>query len=257
MPNKSAYRIAYVDTRAPRRRREEPAGTDPLGLDPHQLHHRSCYTRAAPPWMKREDTAHLDKIPVSRPAGSWTASATASSRTSCATAGPAGASARPGTAWCGACSAARRTCPHHTLKAHLLGGLAARLVRLHADWHVRDLLGEGRAAACCARRPGPCARAPSPSPARWRSSSRAWPCGGPSSPTACRWSAFTPGEPPPGLREEAGPAPRAEPVIICVGRLTPWKGHRTFAAGPPGRWWRERARGAAVVVGEGPSGRGV
>lgn len=115
----------------------------------------------------------------------------------------------------------------NALKAHVLGGAAARLARLPLVWHVRDILEPG-AALTWLRRAGRFAKPRVIA----ISEAVAGQFEGTGLDTTLIYNGiplerFVPGSPPNGLREELGVC--AEDEVICiVGRLTPWKGHRTL-----------------------------
>lgn len=117
----------------------------------------------------------------------------------------------------------------NALKSHLLGGMAARLAHRPLVWHVRDILTEPPARQWllqAARRLKPYVIAISEAVAaqfepllpqlRLRVIHNGIPL-----------DKFRPAPPPPGLREQLGLHP-GEPVVMVVGRLTPWKGHITL-----------------------------
>ncbi|MGE5530817.1 MAG: glycosyltransferase family 4 protein [Bacteroidota bacterium] len=117
----------------------------------------------------------------------------------------------------------------NALKSHLLGGLAARLARRPVVWHMRDILTEPAARKWllqAARMINPYVIAISEAvaeqfaPLRDRLQLRVVHNGIP-------LDKFRPEAPPPGLREELGLSERDQ-VVLVVGRLTPWKGHRTL-----------------------------
>ncbi len=136
----------------------------------------------------------------------------------------------------------------NTLKMHMIGGAAARLAGLPVVWHVRDILEEGPALEWLARA------------GRWAQPtviaiSRAVAdqfAGTDLEPTiiynGIPLERFTPGAPPDGLRGDIGLRPDDE-LVCVVGRLTPWKGHRTLLSALR-QVAAERPRVKVLVVGE-------
>lgn len=115
----------------------------------------------------------------------------------------------------------------NTLKAHLLGGLAARLAKRRLIWHVRDILPPGGALTWMKR-----GRSVLKPQIIAISQAVADQFGGNQSSIAVIHNGvslekFQPGEPPEGLRNELGLTEDAR-VLSVVGRLTPWKGHETL-----------------------------
>jgi glycosyltransferase involved in cell wall biosynthesis len=117
----------------------------------------------------------------------------------------------------------------NSLKADLYGGLAGRLARIPTLWHVRDRIGEGYL-------PGPAAAA-------FRLLARALPQGvvfnSDSSrqclrvPPSARFDVVHDGCDPDvfGLEDERAVASLLdEPIVVLVGRITPWKGQHVFVA---------------------------
>ncbi|MCX7599118.1 MAG: glycosyltransferase family 4 protein [Armatimonadetes bacterium] len=120
----------------------------------------------------------------------------------------------------------------NTLKCHLLIGLAARLCRLPLIWHLRDIVREPQAAALLSRaakflRPTIIAisKAVAAQVADLGLPVRVIYNGVP-------LEDFRPGPPPAGLRESLGLPPWAR-ILICVARLTPWKGHEKLLRAMP------------------------
>ena len=114
------------------------------------------------------------------------------------------------------------------MKAHLLGGLAGRLVRVPVIWHLRDFPPEGWAGRTfreVARRLPEVILAPSEAvaaslrlPGRTRLGVV---------PDPVDLDRFHPGIPGDRIRRELGIAGE-EPLIGMIGHLTPWKGHEVF-----------------------------
>ena len=129
-------------------------------------------------------------------------------------------------------AAARRTGTDliHTngMKAHLLGGLAGRLVRVPVIWHLRDFPPErwaGRSFREAARRLPELILAPSEAvAASVRLPGRTRPRVVPDPVDLDR---FHPGIPRDWIRRELGVGGE-EPLIGMIGHLTPWKGHEMF-----------------------------
>lgn len=120
----------------------------------------------------------------------------------------------------------------NTLKCHLLVGAAAHLCRLPLIWHLRDIVREPQAAALlrrAARFLKPTVIAISQAVAAQLAdlglTIRVIYNGIP-------LDEFSPGPPPPGLRESLGLLPQARP-IVCVARLAPWKGHQALLRAMP------------------------
>jgi len=136
----------------------------------------------------------------------------------------------------------------NTLKAHLIGGLAARLAGLPLVWHVRDILPPGAARRLlhqAARRCHPHIIAISRAVA---AQFAGWPVQCHVIPNGIPLDRFTPGPPSRQLRVRLG-LRDGVPVICNVARLTPWKGHRTLLEALA----RLRAEGPAfqaLIVGE-------
>jgi len=112
----------------------------------------------------------------------------------------------------------------NSLKAHFIGGLAARLAHRPLVWHVRDLLGEDEGLSLLRR----AIRMFTPRVIAI-SEAVAGQFAGLSAkvtviPNGIPLDKFTPGPAPPQLRAELGLA-EADKVIAVMGRLTPWKGH--------------------------------
>jgi glycosyltransferase involved in cell wall biosynthesis/Na+/melibiose symporter-like transporter len=136
----------------------------------------------------------------------------------------------------------------NTLKAHLLGGLGARWAGLPLVWHVRDILEPGPARTWLLRaaahlRPHVVAI----------SRAVADQFAGSAVPVTLVYNGiplerFTPGNPPADLRAKLRLT--AEHEVVCVvGRLAPWKGHRTLLEALA-TLRRRRPRAALIVVGE-------
>jgi len=114
------------------------------------------------------------------------------------------------------------------MKAHLLGGLAGRLVQVPVIWHLRDFPPAGWAGRTfreAARRLPEMILAPSEAvAASVRLPGRTRPR---VIPDPVDLDQFHPGIPPARIRRELGIA-GAEPLIGMIGHLTPWKGHEVF-----------------------------
>jgi glycosyltransferase involved in cell wall biosynthesis len=117
----------------------------------------------------------------------------------------------------------------NALKSHLLGGMAAHLARRPLIWHVRDILSEPPARQWllqAARRLKPYIIAISEAvaaqfePLRGQIPLRVIHNGIP-------LDKFAPAPPSSELRESFG-LQTDQPVVMVVGRLTPWKGHTTL-----------------------------
>jgi glycosyltransferase involved in cell wall biosynthesis len=112
----------------------------------------------------------------------------------------------------------------NTLKAHLIGGLAARLAGVPLVWHVRDILPEGRGRRLLLA----AARLLKPRIIAISHAVAAQFAGSSASVTVIHngipLHRFTPGAPDEQLRAELGLRPGV-PTVGTVGRLTPWKGH--------------------------------
>jgi glycosyltransferase involved in cell wall biosynthesis len=116
----------------------------------------------------------------------------------------------------------------NSVKSHFLGGVAARRLRKPLIWHIRDIL-EGRALQFLRRsaqmlRPNVIAI----------SEAVAGQFDGLDIPVTVIHNGvpldrFAAGKPSEGLRRDLG-IERHAPVVIIVGRLTPWKGHRDLLA---------------------------
>ena len=114
----------------------------------------------------------------------------------------------------------------NALRSHVIGGIAARLAGKPLVWHVRDIV-DGKALRILrvwARLLHPRVIAISHAVAAKLAGLSA-----PVTviPNGIALERFTPGEPPPGMREALGIGER-DPIVIIVSRLTPWKGHRTL-----------------------------
>jgi glycosyltransferase involved in cell wall biosynthesis/Na+/melibiose symporter-like transporter len=136
----------------------------------------------------------------------------------------------------------------NTLKAHLLGGLGAHLAGKPLVWHVRDILEPGPARTWLLR----AARFLRPQVVAISQAVAEQFAGG-VAPVALIYNGipldrFTPGPPPVGLREDLRLSADHE-VICVVGRLAPWKGHRTLLEALSALR-RSRPRAVLVVVGE-------
>ena len=120
----------------------------------------------------------------------------------------------------------------NTLKCHLVVGAAARLCRIPLIWHLRDIVREPGARALLRRAAGllkPTIIAVSQAVAAQVADLGL--------PVRVIYNGvpledFSPGPPPPGLRESLGLPPRARPIVI-VARLTPWKGHQALLRAMP------------------------
>jgi len=114
------------------------------------------------------------------------------------------------------------------MKAHLLGGLAGRLVQVPVIWHLRDFPPAGWAGRTfreAARRLPEMILAPSEAvAASVRLPGRTRPR---VIPDPVDLDQFHPGIPPARIRRELGIAGE-EPLIGMIGHLTPWKGHEVF-----------------------------
>jgi glycosyltransferase involved in cell wall biosynthesis len=114
------------------------------------------------------------------------------------------------------------------MKAHLLGGLACRLVRVPVIWHLRDFPPEGWAGRTfreAARLLPEVILAPSEAvAASVRLPGRRRPR---VIPDPVDLDQFHPGIPRARIRQELGIAGE-EPLIGMIGHLTPWKGHEVF-----------------------------
>ena len=241
------YRIAYVD------HAEDLGGAEKSlleltgRLDRDRFTPLLLHTRAAK-WMRREECGHLERIPVFSPGGlldrkrSNVGGLLGNLRDAFASAQPVYRVVR---------SLRRNEADlvhTNSLKAHLLGGLAARMARLPLIWHMRDLLEEGeglsvvrRAASTCKPRVIAISEAVARQFDGLRLQVDLVPNGVP-------LESFTPGEPPEVLRAEWALEPAAE-VVMCLGRLTPWKGHRTLLRAFS-QVAEQRPRARLLVVGE-------
>jgi glycosyltransferase involved in cell wall biosynthesis len=115
----------------------------------------------------------------------------------------------------------------NSTKMHLIAGAAARLRRLPVLWHMRDLMTDPGARSWLRRAVGmiqPEVIAISDAVA---GQFEGMPCNVRVVPNGIPIESFTPGPPSEGLREDVG-LPEGVPVACVVGRLTPWKGHRTL-----------------------------
>ncbi len=136
----------------------------------------------------------------------------------------------------------------NSLKAHFIGGLAARLARLPLIWHVRDLLREDegyhwlrRAAHLLHPHVIAISKVVAEQFAGLATEVTVIPNGIP-------LDKFCPGPPSPQLRSELGLS-ADDYVLLIVSRLTPWKGHMTLleAVAHLADRWRQLK---LVVVGE-------
>jgi len=114
------------------------------------------------------------------------------------------------------------------MKAHLLGGLAGRLIRVPVIWHLRDFPPAGWAGRTfgeAARRLPEAILAPSEAVA----ASVRLPGGARPRvvPDPVDLDRFDPGIPRDRIRRELGIAEQ-EPLIGMIAHLTPWKGHEVF-----------------------------
>jgi glycosyltransferase involved in cell wall biosynthesis len=242
------YRIAYVDHAEDLGGAEKSLLEMTCRLDRDRYVPLLLHTRGAK-WLRREDCEHLERIPVFSPGG-----VLARKRGSVG-AGLLGslrdmfASARPVYRIVRSLRRHEADLVHtNSLKAHLLGGLAARMARLPLIWHMRDLLDEGeglgivrQAAATCKPRVIAISEAVARQFDGLRVSVEVVPNGVP-------LERFTPGDPPEGLRAEWG-LTRQDQVVMCLGRLTPWKGHRTLLQAFA-RVAEQRPGARLLVVGE-------
>ncbi len=124
----------------------------------------------------------------------------------------------------------------NSTKMHLMAGGAARIQGVPVIWHMRDLLTEPDAHRWLRRavdRVCPEVIAISHAVA---TQFEGMPCRVHVIPNGVPLDRFRPGNPPEGLREELE-LPPGSPVACIVGRLTPWKGHRTLL-----RAWRRVLR---------------
>jgi glycosyltransferase involved in cell wall biosynthesis len=220
------YRIAYIDHAEDLGGAEKSLLELTCRLDRDRFLPLLLHTRGAR-WMRRENCEHLEHIPVFSPGGVL-------ERRRGNVGGLLGnlrdmfASARPVYRIVRSLNRHEADLVHtNSLKAHLLGGLAARMARLPLIWHMRDLLEEKeglslvrQAATMCKPR----VIAISAAVARQFDGLHV--------PVdlvrnGVPLERFTPGEPPEELRAEWGLRPE-HLVVTCLGRLTPWKGHRTL-----------------------------
>lgn len=115
----------------------------------------------------------------------------------------------------------------NSTKMHLMAGSAARLRRLPVIWHMRDLMTDPGAQGWLRRAVEmihPEVIAISEAVA---GQFDGMPCNVRVVPNGIPIDRFTPGPAPEGLREDLG-LPEGVSVACVVGRLTPWKGHRTL-----------------------------
>ncbi len=220
------YRIAYVD------HAEDLGGAEKSlleltgRLDRDRFSPLLLHTRGAK-WMRREECGHLERIPVFSPGGLL-------ARRRGSMGGLLGnvrdlfASAQPVYRIVRSLKRHEADLVHtNSLKAHLLGGMAARMARLPLIWHMRDLLEENeglgivrQAAATCRPRVIAVSEVVARQFDGLHVSVDVVPNGIP-------LERFTPGDPLEELQAEWGIEP-GEQVVMCLGRLTPWKGHRTL-----------------------------
>lgn len=221
------YRIAYVDHAEDLGGAEKSLLELTCRLDRARFTPLLLHTRGAK-WMRREQCDHLEKIPVFAPGGVLERKRTAVGGSVLSTLRDLWASAGPVYRVGRGLRKHRADLVHtNSLKAHLFAAPAARLAHLPLIWHVRDLLSEKeglsllRQAASAFK---PRILAISEAVARQFEGVRV-------RVDVVRngvpLERFTPGEPPPELFEEFGLS-RDHEIIACVGRLTPWKGHRTL-----------------------------
>ncbi len=115
----------------------------------------------------------------------------------------------------------------NSLKAHFIGGLAARLARRPLVWHVRDLLAEDEGLGLLRR----AARMVQPQVIAISEAVATQFAGLPVEvtviPNGIPLEDFTPGPAPAHLRSKLG-LTEGDQVLVVVGRLTPWKGHMTL-----------------------------
>jgi glycosyltransferase involved in cell wall biosynthesis len=136
----------------------------------------------------------------------------------------------------------------NSAKMHLIAGTAARLRRLPVVWHMRDLLTDDGAREWlrrAVRRIRPEVIAISDAVA---AQFEGMPCIVRVVPNGIPIDRFAPGPPSEGLRKELE-LPEGAPVACVVGRLTPWKGHRTLLCA----WQEVTARvpdACLLIVGE-------
>ncbi len=115
----------------------------------------------------------------------------------------------------------------NSTKMHMVAGAAARLRRIPVVWHMRDLLTDDDAREWlrrAVRRIRPEVIAISEAVAAQFEGMR---CTVRVVPNGIPLDRFEPGRPPEDLRAELG-LPDGAPTACAVGRLTPWKGHRTL-----------------------------
>jgi len=221
------YRIAYVDHAEDLGGAEKSLLELTCRLDRTRFTPLLLHTRGAQ-WLRRESCDHLEKIAVFAPGGVL-------ERRRAAVGGSVLTTLRDLWASAGPVYRVGRGLRRHgadlvhtnSLKAHLLAAPAARLAHLPLIWHVRDLLGENEGLALLRQAAAafqPRIIAISEAVARQfeglRLQVEVVPNGVP-------LERFTPGEPPPQLYEEFGLRGDNE-IVVCIGRLTPWKGHRTL-----------------------------
>ena len=220
------YRIAYVDHAEDLGGAEKSLLEMTGRLDRDRFTPLLLHTRAAK-WMRTEECGHLERIPVFSPGGVL-------ERKRGNMSGLLGnlrdlfASARPVYRIVRSLKRHEADLVHtNSLKAHLLGGMAARMARLPLIWHMRDLLEEGeglgivrQAATTCKPRVIAISEAVARQFDGLHVHVDVVPNGIP-------LERFTPGEPPEQLRAEWAIEP-GEQVVMCLARLTPWKGHRTL-----------------------------
>ncbi|HEY3396547.1 MAG TPA: glycosyltransferase family 4 protein [Armatimonadota bacterium] len=220
-------RIAYVDHAEDLGGAEKSLVEFTRRLDRDRYYPLLLHTRGAQ-WLRSEDCAHLEKIAVFSPGGVLDRRRTAVGSKLLTTMRDLYASAGPVYRVLRGLRRHRAELVHtNTLKAHLFGGLAARLAHLPLIWHVRDLLDEREglpllrhAASAFQPRIIAISEAVAAQFEGLRVQVDVIPNGIP-------LESFTPGAPSAELRAHCNLS-SAQEVIACVGRLTPWKGHRTL-----------------------------